>query len=327
MSNHRRRGRAARSAARALLAIPVCTLLAVRARADEETEHMPRSGSVTVVGAQITLDASARAAAGIATVAAVPVAGRADVAAFGRVVDPLPLVEALHARASTRATVTAAAAEAKRVARLHVDDQNASTRDLEAAEAALQRTQGDAADAAARLALAWGKAAELDQAVIEALIAHQAALVRIDLPSGVHLASAPTQALLLPVGSSTTALEASILGVAPTTDPMLQGDAYLALVSHAAPRPGTALDVTLPRATAQAGAVAVPASAVVWLDAEPVVYVETSPGSFVARPVTLGPEANATRQIDAGVAAGEQVVREGAAQLVSAHVLSAAPSE
>lgn len=319
-----RRSRVTSRILAALLSILAATLALPDRAAAAESEATP---AVTLADGQITLGEAALAQAGIETVAAAAVSSSTQVQAFGHVLDPLPLVEARQARASARAAATAARAEEKRVARLHAHDQNASTRDLEAADAALQKAEGDAADAAARLATGWGKAAELDDRAVDALVAHRAALVRIDLPSGVHLGTTPASATLTPTGSPETRLEARILGGAPTTDPALQGDAYLALVTTSAPRPGTTLGVTLERAAAPTGAVSVPASAVVWLDAKPVVYVQVATGKFRRSEVTLGPEARGTWRIDAGLAAGEQVVRAGAAQLVSAEVLASEPAE
>ncbi len=298
--------------------------LDVPAASTEEREHTETA--VTVENGRVTLRGAAAANAGVRLAVAADVAAPPEVDAFGRVLDPLPLVEALHARAAARATAAAARAEYERVTRLHRDDQNASTRDLEAARVASERAALDAVDAAARAAIAWGAAVETAAAAADDLVAGRAALVRIDLPSGVRLASMPAHAVVTPIGAPDAGRTARVLGPAATTDPQLQGDAYLALVDHDPPRPGAVLAVKIARDDAPSRGVAVPVSAIVWADAKPVVYVEVGPNAFARRDVTLGFVVGDQRLVG-GVAAGERVVSAGAAQLLSAEVLAATPAE
>jgi multidrug efflux pump subunit AcrA (membrane-fusion protein) len=118
---------------------------------------------------------------------------------------------------------------------------------------------------------------------------------------------------------------ARILGRAPTTDPLLQGDGYLALLTDDPPRPGAVLSMTvLQDATPQTG-VAVPPAAVVWVNGASAVYVEPAAGEFERRTVTLGPRTNERWLVTAGLAAGERLVVTGAAQLLSSEVLAPEP--
>lgn len=59
----------------------------------------------------------------------------------------------------------------------------------------------------------------------------------------------------------------------------------------------------------------VPASAVVRENDTDYVFVQTAPGRFTLRPVSLGPEHGSMRVLLGGVARGEQIVLDGAFHL------------
>ena len=221
---------------------------------------------------RVRLDPDAAARAGIRTASVAAARASTVVEGFGRALDPLPFVEAWHATAAARAAATVARAEYERVARLHQDDQNASTRDLQNARAALDKATVDLADATARLTLGFGAAAERGDAVADDLVAGRAALVRIDLPAGARLTTLPEALTVAEVAVPDRTHAARVLGRTPMVDPLVQGDGLLALVTEDPPRPGTALTTHVPSDAAAAG-VAVPADAVVWVDARPAVYV------------------------------------------------------
>ena len=70
-------------------------------------------------------------------------------------------------------------------------------------------------------------------------------------------------------------------------------------------------------------AVVVPASAVVYDEARPVVFVEEGAGRFVTHPVRVGVARDGRVEIVTGVAAGARVATTGAASLLSATRLPA----
>jgi hypothetical protein len=275
---------------------------------------------------RVTLAPEVVAAAGIETVRVERVTATPDVEAFGRVLDPLPLVEALHARAAARSAAAVAAAEYERVERLHRQDQNASTRDVETARVALDRARVELADASARVALVWGSGLDAD-ALADDLVAGRAAIVRIDLPAGEHVVSPPATVSLAPLARPDQLVRARVLGPAPTTDPQLQGDAYLALVAEGRPAVGTALRAAVPRQAEPLTGVGVPRAAILWSEGRAIVYVETSPGVFERRDVTLVAPLAGGSLVSDGVAAGDRVVTSGAAQLLSSAVLGVQPAD
>src|SRR5207244_3667801 len=73
---------------------------------------------------RVTLSHDAVASAGIETVAVAHVTTPAEIDAFGRVLDPMPVVDALHARAAARSAAATARAEHARVVRLRADPQH-----------------------------------------------------------------------------------------------------------------------------------------------------------------------------------------------------------
>jgi hypothetical protein len=288
-----------------------------------EATHEPAPGDGV---RHLTLGVEEAERAGIRTAIAERAEGTTEIQAFGRVLDPLPLVEELHARSAVRAASTAARAEYERVARLHHDDQNASTRDLENARAMLEKTTLDLADAAARLTLGWGAAAEGD-GLADDLVAGYVALIRVDLPAGVTVTPPPSTVTVAPAADPAGRRVARVLGRAPTTDPLVQGEGYLVLLADDPPRPGAVLSVTVPRAAPPAVGVAVPAAAVVWVDAQAVVYVAPAAGEFERRTVTLGPRLDGRWIVTAGVATGDRIVVAGAARLLSSAVMGAEPAD
>jgi len=266
----------------------------------------------------VRLDVTGVRRAGVKSAVVERAERRAEAEAFGRVLDPLPLVEMLQARAAAAATTTLSRAEYERVARLHRDDQNASTRDLEAARAALDKATVDLTSASARLTLGWGAAAEAGDAVIDGLVAGRLAVVRVDLPAGVVLTVPPTAVTI-------RGRAARVLGRAPTVDPLVQGDGWLALVDGDPPRPGAVLTVLVAHEPEPTVGVAVPATALVWVDGRATLYAEPAPGEFERRTLTLGSRIDDGWIVTAGVVPGERVVIAGAARLLSSEVMHAEP--
>ena len=284
-------------------------------------------GAASAQGERVTLGPDGAARAGIRTTRAKAASAVDEVEGFGRVLDPLPLIEALGARAAARSAAALAQTEYTRVDRLHRADQNASTRDLDGARAALERANVDLASAEARVALSWGAAFDADTPSVADLAAGHSAIVRIDLPAGEHLATMPVAATIVPVAWPQRRLKAHMLAPARSTDPVLQGDAYLAMLNDMPPAPGTSMVAYVARAEARRTGVAVPASAVLWADGRAVVYVEVSPGVFERRPVAVVRSRRGVWLATDGLAPGERVATRGAARLLSAETLRAQPSE
>jgi hypothetical protein len=313
---------------RVALATLVAAVVGVGCAHDPSSSEPEASGVARAPAAgdhpvRLMLDVEAAARAGIRTAIVARATGSADVEAFGRGLDPLPFVTARHARSAAHAALELARGEYARVSRLHRDDQNASTRDLENAQVALERATLDWRDADARLTVGWGPAAAEPDAFDDDLVAGRVALVRVDLPAGIALT--PPPATVAVAGTAPPQL-ARVLGRSATTDPLVQGDAYLALIVDDPPRPGAVFGVTVPRQVTATVGVVVPAAAIVWFDAHPVAYAEPAEGEFERRTVTLGPRLGDRWIVTAGLAPDERVVVGGAARLLSTEIVGAAPA-
>jgi hypothetical protein len=291
-----------------------------------DAEHHEEAASAAA-GGRVTLAPDVADQAGIRTTRAKRGSAADEIAAYGRVLDPLPLIDAAAARTAARSAASVARAEHTRVERLHRADQNASTRDLDAARAALDRAIVDLAGAEARASRAWGGAVDDDPAGLADLAAGRTAIVRIDLPPGAHLARMPATAVVAPVASPERAREARVLAAARDADPLLQAEAYLAVLGAGAPPAGTSLVVRLARSSDVRTGTAVPFAAVVWADGRPSVFVETGPSTFERRDVTIVRLRRGAWLATGGVAPGERVVAHGAARLLSTEVLGAHPVE
>ncbi len=274
----------------------------------------PRPGTVSI-------DDTGRERIDLATAALEPARSEGGLDVHGRVLDPIPLVDAVLARAAARAAAEPARREYERVRALSRDAQNASQRDLEAAEAAWRKAQLEQGAADARLIAGFGVelAARPDlEALVASLASRRSALARVELPAGVAVPGTPAALQLRAVTGATREWVAALVGEAPTTDPQLQGRGWLALIEHEPPAPGTALAGRLELPDLTRTGLRVPEDAVVRQDGGAFVYVESSHNVFERRSVTLE-RALPGAWLGAGaIAAGDAVVVRGAQELLSA---------
>jgi hypothetical protein len=105
----------------------------------------------------LKLDKDAQEHAGLKTAVLESAERRPELKGFGRVIDPSPLATSLTEIAATRAQLEASAKEAERVKILFGQNQNASARALETAEAAVKRDRIAVEAAQLRLVAGWGK--------------------------------------------------------------------------------------------------------------------------------------------------------------------------
>ena len=128
-------------------------------------------------------------------------------------------------------------------------------------------------------------------------------------PEGVQLHRA--------IGSPRT-LQATLIGEAPTTDPLLQGPGFLVLIEREPPAPGAALTGWLEVPTLALSGLRVPEAAVVREDGGAFVYVESSHNVFERRSVTLERALPDAWLAAGAIAEGDAVVVRGAQQLLFA---------
>lgn len=272
--------------------------------------------------ARVQLDPAARELAGIEVA---PVTARelaAERRAYGRVLDPTPLAGQVYELAAATPAYTAAAREETRVRALFRGQENASQRELEAAQVALGRAKLGIDTARARLVTAWG--AELAgrddlDALVRDLVAGRRALVRIDVPPGPPRVE-PSGLARLESLDADAPLAATFLGPAPQTDPLLQGSGLLFLVERDPPGPGTAVTAWLPERSGKVRGVDVPREALLRHQGGVFVYVQHDARTFERRGVELLLPTEAGWLATGALTPGEQVVVSGAALLLSSEL-------
>ena len=262
----------------------------------------------------------------VAVVAAETVPG--ETAAFGRVLDPAPLLAAASELEIAEAAAAASEKEWTRTKALFAQDQNASARALEQAEANSRRDTALLSGLRTRIATGWcselGRAPDF-QDLIRRLTAQQAALIRLDIPTDATPATAPASARVVPAGSAQSPVEVRILGRALTTDPQLQGIGFIALMETNVPAAGTPLTGWLTGTRPTVTGVFLPGFAVLRVEGGAVVFVRKDAEHFQKRPVILDRPWKDGWLVESGLKAGESVVVTGAQQLLSAGLKTASP--
>ena len=258
-----------------ILSAWVCILVlpALACAASNDDDDAP----VRAPGAALALSPAQQQAVGLTLAHPVNGVGPRSIDAYGLVLDPVELVSDVGHLASTRITAQNAAADARRIEGLYQHDANASLKALQSARAADVEAQAQAQAAATSFALQWGPLAAMSDAernaLIGALAAGHAVLVRADVPGQHALGSVPERALLTVDGIG---VAARVLGALPRTTPELQSAGWLLQVDHAPSGlgPGARLRVTL--AGAAVKGVLIPTAALLYGDAGPYIYRQSN---------------------------------------------------
>lgn len=221
--------------------------------------------------------------------------------AYGSVLDLQPFTDLRNTIANARAQL--AIAEAKLAASkaafqraqvLYKNGQNFSAAQLQAAEATyqsdlatVQAGQVQTQNAAANAYQAWGPV--LGQSLIEGtalandLVQHRKVLIQVTLPLGKSLPQPPQTASI----ETSTGQRVAIAFVSPATrtDPQIQGVSFFYTAdAESDALPGMNVIALLPVGKPTAG-VAIPASAVVWLQGRAWVYLQTAADKFTRREI------------------------------------------
>jgi hypothetical protein len=240
---------------------------------------------------------------------------------FATVMDPAPLLQLLSDIDATKAALTASAAEAARTQAL-AKDATVSNKAAEAARAQAQADQSKLNLLKQRLGLEWGPYfAGLSDATVTQLAhdiaASQAALVRVDTPSGQGLKTAATAALDLgPLGSA----QARVAGVARTADQRLQSPGLITIVTGSQAAylsSGLTMNAKL-YSGGSAGGVLIPNAALLRQDGQIFAYVRVAATSFAKREVVRTRVTPEGLIVQNGFKPGEAVVVQGASALLAA---------
>jgi hypothetical protein len=250
----------------------------------------------------LTVSPELQKQAGIEVRAARPAPYQHRVEAYGSVLELQALTSIANALASANAQRAIAQAKAaasraalQRARFLFKDDRNFSRAQLQAAEAAFQTdeaslraTQVQAESAAADAYQAWGpvlgRSLAANSSLANSLLRRREVLIQITLPIGVSIPSPPQTAAIESAGSKSVG--AQLVSVAASTDPRIQGASYFFTASAASRLlPGMNVIALLP-AGAPGQGIAIPASAVIWLQGQAWVYLATGRNTFTRRQIS-----------------------------------------
>jgi hypothetical protein len=248
-----------------------------------------------------------------------------EIKGYGRVLDPTSLATLLAELAVAQASYTATSNEWVRLALLAVQT-NASQRALQTAEAAARRDQIAVIAARDRLLLAWGQAISDHQdlpGLMQSLTAQKSALIRIDLPVG-NTVNLPPGTIRITTLSGEVA-EPDYLGMAPSVDPQMLGQAMLFLLrtNTLGLQPGAAVIGYLKAPGDPLNGVIIPRKAVVQSGGANWIYIMNSGGeTFTRLEIPLDHPTVAGWFITNGVTANDKVVTAGAQTLLSEELKS-----
>jgi hypothetical protein len=277
----------------------------------------------------VTLDAATQQGMGLKLASATPLQLPPEHKVFGSVLDPSQLPVAVADFIAARATADASQKELARLQKLFKQT-NASPRDLESAQATAARDSTLADSARARFVAVWGQAiANRDDLpeLVQSLATGESALVRLDLPAGEMLQTAPTGARVIGLGDETNSVEVSYLDAIPAVNPQTQERSFLFLLKPNSARliAGEAVTGWLEISGAPMSGVIVPTDAVVRADGHDWIYAQMWDDSFTRKEIATDHPVAGGWFVTGAVTPGEKLVVAGAQQLLSTELVSQSP--
>lgn len=214
--------------------------------------------------------------------------------AFGRVLDPTPIVTLDGDLAAAEAALAASRAENERTQKLLATGENTSRKAAETAEAQFRGDEIKADGLRRRALIEWGTLlpatdAAKRRAFVEQLVRGDAALIRVDVLPGDVLVEQPRKARLVVLGRESQPIEALSITAAVDVDAKTQAQGFMVRVDQPPfpLRPGMALTAWLELAQPPRAGFAVPRSAVLRHDGRTWVYMQEEAEKFVRKPVVL----------------------------------------
>lgn len=249
-------------------------------------------------GTAVVFDADTQKRADIVVAPMQEVTRRGEIEALATVLPANELIELRNAYVTakiqadrTQATAHATQQEYERVKTLHGDEQNVSTKVLEATEATWRADEASARGANESLSVVersarqkWGNtltaAAVGNTPLFQRLSDQGEVLLRVAAPSGMGIIKAPGTTRV--AVNDSTFRTAILISPSPQADPRIQGASFFYAAPFDGLLPGTTLIAYLPTGAKQTGGI-VPAAAVVWWQGKAWIYFQTAPDRFVRR--------------------------------------------
>lgn len=250
-----------------------------------------------------------------------------EIQAYGRVLDPAPLLALYSELSVAQTSLVADRAELERLRTL-AGQGNASLRAAQTAAAAARRDEIQISTLKEKFLLTYGGAIARrpdQEALIHALDTRAQALARVDLPPGARLSTGGPPGeeserwARLASLTQDTPLAARWLGPAPDMDARTQGRGTLWLVETNAGRlvPGEAVTAYLPEPGEPRRGLLVPRAAVVRFEGASWYYAQTGEETFARMPIRLEQPMEDGWFIPGGAEPGRGVVVTGAQVLLS----------
>ena len=274
----------------------------------------------------VTLDAEAQKRIGLKAANPAAAQWQPEVRGYGRVLDPAPLAALTADLVQAHVAMETSQREFERLRTL-AEQNNASARALQAAEAAAKRDQVLVESLRTKLALGWGKAIlERDDppTFVGSLATGQQTLIRVDLPAGERLKSPPSSVRLVSVGDGERSITADFFDSAPTVDPQTQGAGFLFLIagkpSGFSPNAAVTGYVKVPGDSLNG--VTIPRDAVIRYEGKAWVYLQTGDNEFTRREVPLDYPAEKGWFVPSGLTGKDRVIVGGAQTILSTELSS-----
>lgn len=304
-------------------------------------ESLVKSGAVGA--AIVTLSAATQQVIGLQVAPLRATELRPEVKAFGSVVDPAPLSDALMELGRAQLTYDTTHRELERMKVLR-KDQNTSERAFEATEAQYRLDMAAIYAIRMKIQRAWGsRLAELTGPIVvpvgtdrkpdvllsELVDGNNTMLVRVDLPAGEVLAERPVSARLVGFAANAIPVEAQFLDDAPTIDPKTQtrGMFFVAKNLNAGLTPGLAVTAFIKTEQAPENGVVVPREAIVRSNGAAWIYLQTGAEEFQRVRVTLDRALPDGWFVHGGVTPNDKVVIVGAQLILSTEMNAAGFSD
>lgn len=183
----------------------------------------------------IELDEDALKLSGIETAELVSKSVPAEVAVFGSVLSPAPLIDLIRQTDTARAEIAVSKESLVRLEKLFTAGELVARKDVDAAKAVQVRNLAALQGLEDRLALEWGpwfsakSPAERDS-LIKELLAGTRAIIRLAIPRGEALAAKPLAARLHAFSQENETIRATNILPASTVDAAYQAQPYLAFI-------------------------------------------------------------------------------------------------
>ncbi len=245
----------------------------------------------------------------------------AEIDAFAKVLDPEPLVQLDSDLATAEAAAVASRAEARRSQALHAADGGVAAKDMEAAVSQARQDALKVTMLRKRLGLEWGPgvarmSTTARERLVRSVVAGQTALVHVDT----HNNQGQAGARFVKVDIGDDSVRGPVLGPARAAEPRLQSSGLIVEVSG--PKAillsvGLTNSAHIESSSPQTGYVA-PLAAIIRYRGLDWVYVRAGAQTFERRMLEDPVPASDGFFVTKGLAAGDQVVTEGASALFMA---------